>query len=223
MNDGDGRSAAAIRLLIVDDHDLFRTGLAALLAARDGFEVVGQASGGRAGVRLARELRPDVVLMDLRMADLTGAEATREILHENPRARVVALTVSAEDAAVTEALEAGVCGFLTKDMPVEQVALAVGAAAQGAAWLSPGAAELALTRLRRDSSSAAEQPAGDELTARELEVLRLVARGLGNAEIAQTLGISAPTAKNHVSSILHKLGLSSRLQAAVYAVRRGLD
>ena len=215
---------AVIRVLIVDDHDLFRTGLASLLGRQADIDVVGQASGGRAGVRLARELRPDVVLMDTRMPDLAGPAATREILEADPRIRVVALTVASEDAAIAEAMEAGICGFLTKDVPVEQVAVAVRAAAQGAAWLSPRAAEVVLGRLRREGSvPTPDDPATEQLTERELEVLRLIARGLENAEIAAALGISPPTAKNHVSSILSKLGLPSRIQAAIYAVRRGLD
>jgi DNA-binding NarL/FixJ family response regulator len=213
----------AIRVLVVDDHDLFRTGLAALLGAHPDIEVVAQASGGRMGVRLADELRPDVVLMDVRMPDLEGPDATREILKRHPSARVVALTVVSEDADVAAVVEAGACGFLAKDMPIDGVAAAVRAAAQGAAWLSPRAAEVVLGRLRRAGMD--REPDGlplDELSSRELDVLRLIAQGLENAEIAAELGISPRTAKNHVSNILAKLGLPSRVQAAIYAVRRGL-
>lgn len=214
----------AIRVLVVDDHDLFRAGLASLLRTQPGIEVVAQASGGRMAVRLAGELRPDVVLMDVRMPDLEGPEATREILRRNPSIRVVALTVVSDAADVAAVIEAGACGFLAKDTAIDGVILAVRAAANGAAWLSPRAAEVILGRLRRDSAEPRPDPGLiDELSARELEVLSLLARGMENAEIAQQLGISPRTAKNHVSNILARLGMPSRIQAAIYAVRRGLD
>lgn len=218
------RSSGAIRVLVVDDHDLFRAGLASLLAAQPDIEVVAQASGGRMGIRLADELRPDVVLMDLCMPDVEGPAATREILDRSPGMRVLVLTVATDDSDVEAALEAGACGFIAKDTPVGGVADAVRAAAQGVAWLSPRAAELVLGRVRRrpteqETEGGAEQP----LSARELDVLRLIARGMENADIAEALAISPRTAKNHVSNILAKLGLPSRVQAAIYAVRRGLD
>jgi two-component system NarL family response regulator len=212
-----------IRVLVVDDHDLFRTGLASLLASQPDIEVVGQASGGRAGVRLADELQPDVVLMDLRMPDIEGPDATRAILASHPSTRVVALTAVSNDADVTEALEAGACGFLAKDTPIDGVAVAVRAAADGAAWLSPRAAEVVLGRLRaREAEPGLDIAGGEQLSARELEVLRLIARGMENADIAKALTISPRTAKNHVSNILAKLGLPSRVQAAIYAMRHGL-
>jgi DNA-binding NarL/FixJ family response regulator len=220
----DGREHDAVRVLIVDDHDLFRTGLASLLERQSGIEVVAQASGGRMGMRLAIELQPDVVLMDLRMPDLEGTDATRQILSEHPDMRVLVLTVASSNADVDAALEAGACGFVAKDTPIDGVAVAVRAAAQGVAWLSPCAAELVLGRVR---AQPAEQESGpdrvEQLSSRELDVLRLIARGMDNAEIAETLNISPRTAKNHVSNILAKLGLPGRVQAAVYAVRRGLD
>lgn len=216
--------AEAIRVLVVDDHDLFRTGLASLLARQPDIEVVAQASGGRMGVRLANELRPDVVLMDLRMPDLEGPEATREILELNAGTRVLVLTVATDDSDVQAALESGACGFVAKDTSVESVADAVRAAAKGVAWLSPRAAELVLARVRQHAAGQeADFGPEEQLSDREREVLRLIARGMENAEIAQTLGISPRTAKNHVSNILAKLGLPSRVQAAIYAVRRGLD
>jgi DNA-binding NarL/FixJ family response regulator len=219
----DGREPKPIRVLVVDDHDLFRTGLSSLLAAQAGIEVVAQASGGHAAVRLAGELQPDVVLMDLRMPDLDGPAATRAILASRESARVLALTVVADEAAVNEALEAGSCGFLAKDTPVDGVVAAVHAAAQGAAWLSPRAAEVVLGHLRRNGGSGdPDHTPIEELSARELDVLRLIARGMENSEIADELNISRRTAKNHVSNILAKLGLPSRVQAAIYAVRRGL-
>jgi DNA-binding NarL/FixJ family response regulator len=217
-------NGGAIRVLVVDDHDLFRAGLASLLAMQGDIEVVAQASGGRMGVRLAEELRPDVVLMDLRMPDLEGPEATREILERDPSARVLVLTVASDDTDVEAALEAGACGFMAKDTPVEGVAVAVRAAAQGVAWLSPRAAELVLGRVRqRPAEPDTDGGLEEQLSARELDVLRLIARGMENAEIAEALNISPRTAKNHVSNILAKLGLPSRVQAAIYAVRRGLD
>lgn len=213
-----------IGVLVVDDHDLFRTGLASLLSTEEDISVLAQASTGRSGVRLARELRPDVVLMDLRMPDISGHDATRAIVAERPSARVVVLTVSSADEDVEAAVEAGACGFLAKDTPIEEVASAVRAAASGAAWLSSRAAEVVLGSLRRAKQ---ERPVDDgpieDLSPRELDVLHLIARGMENAEIAGALGISPRTAKNHVSSILAKLGLPSRVQAAIYAVRHDLD
>lgn len=222
MNDQEP-TGGIIRVLVVDDHDLFRAGMAAVLSRQPDIEVVAQASGGRMAVRLAEELRPDVILMDVRMPDLSGPEATRRILEHRPDARIVALTVVSDDMDVTEVVSAGACGFLAKDTPVEAVLVAVRAAAQGVAWLSPRAADVVLGRVRRDSFDQ-DAPDGqlEELSARELDVLRLIARGLENSEIAAELGISPRTAKNHVSSILAKLGRPSRVQAAIYAVRRGL-
>ncbi len=175
------------------------------------------------GVRLAGELRPDVVLMDLQMPDVDGPAAMREILEQAPATAVIALTVLSHDDAVASALEAGACGFIAKDTPIDAVAVAVRAAAVGSAWLSPRAAEMVLGRLRRaDSVDERGADRAEALSARELDVLRLLARGMENSEIADTLRISRRTAKNHVSSILTKLGVSNRVQAAIYAVRRGL-
>jgi DNA-binding NarL/FixJ family response regulator len=211
-----------IRVLVVDDHDLFRTGLALLLGAQEDIEVLAQASGGRAGVRLAHELRPDVVLMDLRMPDLDGVEATRAITGRDPAARVIVLTVASEEADVAAAVLAGACGYLVKDAPIDDVVVAVRAAAAGDSWLSPRAAAGLLERVRREHHEPAPEPEGGDLSPRELDVLRLVARGLENSEIAAELGISPRTAKNHLSAILGKLGVSNRIQAAIYAVRNGL-
>jgi DNA-binding NarL/FixJ family response regulator len=218
------RQDGPIRVLVVDDHDLFRAGLASLLATQPDIEVVAQASGGRMGVRLADELRPDVVIMDLRMPDVEGADATRTILERNPGMRVLVLTVATDDSDVESALEAGACGFIAKDTPVGSVAVAVRAAAQGVAWLSPRAAELVLGRVRQRATEPEFGSGAEEhLSARELDVLRLIARGMENAAIAEALAISPRTAKNHVSNILAKLDMPSRVQAAIYAVRRGLD
>jgi two-component system, NarL family, response regulator LiaR len=213
-----------VRLLVVDDHDLFRAGLASLLSAEAGIEVVGQASGGKMGVRLAAELQPDVVLMDVRMPDLSGPDATRKIVEQDPHIKVLALTVSSEDADVSAVLQAGAVGFLAKDTPIDSLVVAVYAAASGAAWLSPRAAEVVLGRIRT-AAPPPQQDAGalEQLSEREIDVLRLIANGMENAEIAEELNISPRTAKNHVSNILAKLGLPSRVQAAVYAVRQGVS
>jgi len=216
-------AVGVVRIMIVDDHDLFRTGLSSLLASKPDFEVVAQASGGRMGVRLAHELRPDVILMDLRMPDLGGEEATKIIVEEDPNVRIVMLTVATDEAAVAGAVRAGACGYLVKDSPIDEVVDAARAAARGIAWLSPGAAGALLERVRREQVHPVMDPAAlESLTAREVEVLRLLAQGHENAEIASELGISARTAKNHVSSILAKLELTNRVQAAVFAVQNGL-
>lgn len=218
-----GIAKPIIRVLVVDDHDLFRAGLASVLASHPDIEVVAQASGGKMAVRLARELRPGVVLMDLRMLDLDGPAATQAILDHNPDTRVLALTVSSDESDVAAAIVAGACGYLLKDSPIDDVVEAVRAASRGVAWLSPRAAEALLERIRRDYVEPAPGPELEQdLSPRELEVLQLVARGLDNSEIAAELSISPRTAKNHVSSILAKLDVPNRIQAATYAVRSGL-
>ena len=212
MND-DAREDAPIRVLVVDDDDLFRTGLASLLGSQTDIDVIAQASGARMGVRLADELRPDVVLMDVGMPDLGGNEATREILEHDPTTRVVALTAASEDVDVAAVVSAGACGFLAKDTPIEGVAVAVRAAAQGWAWRSPRAAEVVLGRVPRDEPEQGPRttPLRDLLSSPELDVLRRVARGTENAEIAKELGISPRAVRDHVSNILAKLGLPGRV------------
>jgi two-component system, NarL family, response regulator LiaR len=212
-----------IRVLVVDDHDLFRSGLASLLSDQAGIEIVAQASGGRMGVRLADELQPDVVLMDLRMADLSGVEATRQIVEQHPGIQVLALTVASGEDEVIAALHAGAAGYLAKDTEIDSVVVAIQAAVSGTAWLSPEAAQVVLGRIRDAAVQAPRDPRLlDQLSAREREVLRLIAVGKENSEIAHELNISPRTAKNHVSSILTKLAVPSRVQAAVYAVRQGV-
>ncbi len=216
--------SSPIKVLIVDDHDLFRSGLTAMLGAEPDIEVVGQASRGRLGVQLAKELRPDVVLMDVRMPDLDGISATREILVQEPDMRIIAITVASDEATVESAVRAGACGYVLKDSPVTDTIAAVRAAAQGESWLSPRAASAILERIRRDrpNSSGPDDPFA-VLSPRETDILRLLAQGMENSEIARELSISPRTAKNHISSVLAKLGMSNRVQAAIYAVRHGVE
>ncbi len=175
------------------------------------------------GVRLAGELQPDVVLMDIRMPDLPGPAATRQIVDSHPEVRVLALTVVSDDADVAAALQAGARGFVAKDTPIDSLVVAIHAAASGVAWLSPRAAEVVLGSMLNGNTEPPRDSAGiDQLSSRELEVLKLIALGMENAEIAKELNISPRTAKNHVSNILAKLDLPSRVQAAVYAVRQGV-
>jgi DNA-binding NarL/FixJ family response regulator len=214
---------SAIRVLIIDDHDMFRVGLCSMLAERDGLEVVAQASGGRMGVRLAEAMRPDVILMDLRMPDLNGMAATRAILEKDPTTLIIALTVSTKESDVAAAVAAGVCGYVMKDEPVEDIVGAINAAVSGAAWLSPRAARAVLEQMRSSEARGAGRRLPQELLSpREVEVLQLLARGLDNAQIASELSISPRTAKTHVSNILGKLNVGSRVEAAVYATRTGI-
>ncbi len=216
-------ASAPIRVLLVDDHDVFRHGLAQLLAA-EGLDVVAEASGGEAGVRLAAELRPDVVLMDLSMPGMHGVEATRAIAAVPGGAAVVVLSLSDDDGAMLEALLAGAAGYVLKDATLEQIVAAVRAAAAGEAVIPPRVAPELLRRLRAAQPQPPGAGAGEavELSERELEVLRLIVEGRDNAAIADELFISPNTVKSHVASICAKLGVESRLQASVQALRRGL-
>jgi len=220
--------AGPIRVLLVDDHDVFRHGLAQLLRD-EGLDVAAEASGGEAGVRLAAELAPDVVLMDLSMPGMDGVAATRAIAAApSPPASpaVVVLTLSDDDATMLEALLAGAAGYVLKDATLEQIVAAVHAAAAGDAVIPPRVAPELLRRLRAAEPTGAAGDAGgdnaDALSERELEVLRLLVDGRDNAAIAAELFISPHTVKSHVASIVAKLGVESRLQAAVQALRRGL-
>ena len=204
-----GARAPGVRVLVVADHDLFRTGLASLLGAHADIEVVAQASGGRMGVQQASELRPDVVLMDLPMPDLEAREAIRAVLELSPATRVLALTMLPSEEAVADALQAGASGLLARDTPIDDIVAAVRAAAGGSAWLSPRTAELMLEDGRRADPDR-EPDSLDHLSARELDVLRLIARGLENAEIAEVLNISPRTVKDYVWSIRAKLGRPRR-------------
>jgi len=222
-DDGQPVAEPRIQVLVVDDHDLFRLGLASALADYPGIEVIAQASTGKMGVRLAAELRPDVVLLDLRLPDLEGVAVTQAILEDNEAARIVILTVIADPSDIAAAVDAGACGYVLKDSPIDDVVAAIRAAASGSAWLAPRAAQTLLDHIRLEHARAGRPPAlVPDLSPREIEVLRLLARGYDNKQIASELSISPRTTKIHVSSILNKLGVSNRVQAAIYAVRIGM-
>ncbi|MFL5884186.1 MAG: response regulator [Thermoleophilaceae bacterium] len=211
-----------VRVVLVDDHDLFRGGLRDLLEAQ-GLTVVGEASNGEDGVTLVGDMAPDVVVMDLNMPGISGVEATRRILEQAPLARVLVLTISGDHADVMGAMMAGACGYLLKDSSVEELVSGVRAAAAGESSISPRIATKVLARLRQDGSDREEATRVNAgLSDREIEVLRLLAEGKGNAEIAAELFISPKTVKNHIASILMKLQIENRIQAAVYAVRAGI-
>ena len=211
-----------VRVLVVDDHDLFRSGLRGLLEEQDVY-VVGEAARGDEAVRAVRELAPDVVVMDLDMPVLDGVQATREIVATSPLTRVVVLTASDEDADVMNAILAGACGYLLKDSSIDQLVAGIHAAAVGESLVSPHIAAKVLQRLRAaGGDTGAAETIRAELSDREIEVLKLVASGLENAEIAAKLYISPKTVKNHLSNIFMKLQFENRIQAAVYAVRSGI-
>jgi DNA-binding NarL/FixJ family response regulator len=211
-----------LRILLVDDHILFRKGLARLLDAQPDFQVVGEASDGTEGVEKARALRPDVVLMDLRMPVCDGLEATRQIKRELPSVRVVILTVSEDDQDFLAAIRSGADGYLVKSMRPESLFQELRGLAQGEAPLSRAMTGKLLRQIARTASVSPTSVPPNALSDRELQVLRLLTEGLSNEEIAAELGISVNTVRNHVRNILEKLGLRNRVQAAVYAVRQGL-
>jgi DNA-binding NarL/FixJ family response regulator len=206
-----------IRVLIVDDHDVVRQGLRAFLELDPDLEVVGEAADGAAALRVAQHLRPDVVLMDLLMPNVDGISATRALRQELPDTEVIALTSVLEDSSVIGAVRAGAIGYLLKDTHAEELRHAIKAAAAGQVQLSPRAAERLMREVRTPEPAAAVA-----LSPRETEVLRLLAGGRTNKEMAQTLSIGEKTVKTHVSRILAKLEVQSRTQAALYAGRIGL-
>jgi DNA-binding NarL/FixJ family response regulator len=211
-----------LRVLLVDDHDLFRTGLRNLLTEQ-GLQVAGEAENGEVALRLVGEVAPDVVVMDLNMPGPSGIETIREITASSPLARVVVLTISDDDADIVNAVMAGACGYLLKDASVDQLVAGIRAAAAGESLISPQIAAKMLQLLRAQQSDAdAAETIRAELSDREIQVLKLIANGKDNAEIARQLFISPKTVKNHISNILMKLQIENRIQAAVYAVRSGI-
>ncbi len=205
-----------IRVLIVDDHDMLREGLATFLAAFPDLELAGQAANGREAVEQARRLAPDVILMDLMMPEMDGVEATRAILQANPEARILALTSFGEEDLVRTELQAGAMGYLLKNVSAPELAQAIRAARVGRPTLA-GEAAMALLGTGKGLTTV-----GDDLTERERDVLQLMVEGLSNPDMARRLHVSRFTVKNHVSSILSKLGVTSRTEAATLALKRHL-
>jgi DNA-binding NarL/FixJ family response regulator len=213
-----------IKVLIVDDHALFRRGLQMVLEGEPDIDVVGEASDGDEAIERAQDTLPDVVLMDVRMPKRTGIEATVAIKDVLPTTKILMLTISDEEADLYEAIKAGASGYLLKEISIEEVSGAVRMVHQGNSLISPIMASKLLTEFaamvkRRDDRM---QVPGPRLTQRELEVLKLVAKGMNNRDIGQELFISENTVKNHVRNILEKLHLHSRMEAVVYAVREKL-
>jgi DNA-binding NarL/FixJ family response regulator len=214
-----------VRVLLADDQAMVRAGIRMILDLEQDMEVVGEAQDGEEAVAVARRTRPDVIVMDVRMPRLDGVAATRRVVEElDPPPRVLVVTTFDEDEPVYEALRAGAAGFLLKNAPPEQLVEAVRAVAAGDGLLSPEVTRRVIEEFaRRSPAPAAPAPdVLDELTERELDVLRLMARGLSNAEIAERLVITPGTAKTHVGRILMKLGLGNRVQAVVLAYETGL-
>ncbi len=213
-----------IRVLIADDQALVRSGFRMILDARADIEVVGEAGDGEEATALVARLHPDVVLMDVRMPDVDGLEATRRIVASGAKARVIVLTTYDVDDSVYAALRAGASGFMLKDVRPAELAEAIRVVARGDALLAPSVTRRLLDRFAAalPGPAAAPPPDLDELTEREVEVLRLIARALTNAEIAEHLVLTEATVKTHVSSVLRKLGLRDRVQAAVLAYDVGL-
>jgi DNA-binding NarL/FixJ family response regulator len=215
-------AATSIHVLLVDDHDLFRTGLRNLLEER-GVQIAGEAGAGDAAVRLVRELTPEVVVMDLHMPGMSGVEAIKQIASIAPLTRVLVLTISDQDDDVLDAILAGACGYLLKDASVDELIRGIEAAAVGESLVSPAIAGKVLQQVRASTASPeAAETIRTELSEREIDVLKLIANGNDNAMIAAELHISPKTVKNHISNILMKLQIDNRIQAAVFAVRSGL-
>ena len=211
-------------VLIADDQPLVRVGLRKIFDAERDTEVVGEAGDGGEALSETRRLRPDVVLMDIRMPVLDGIEATRRIVRDQPTTRVLILTTFGLDGYVYESLRAGASGFMLKDAPPEEIAAAVRIVANGDALLAPAITRSVIEEFARREPArvSTPPPAVDELTPREREVLGLLARGLSNPEICRQLVISEATAKTHVARVLQKLGLRDRVQAVIYAYESGL-
>jgi NarL family two-component system response regulator LiaR len=212
------------RLLICDDHAMFRQGLRSILETEEGFRVIGEAATGREAVRYALETRPDVVLMDIQMPDLDGVAATKTILEEFPEAKVIILTMYRQDRYVFEAVKAGARGYLLKDAGADDLISAIRRVGEGETLLRAELAASVLDEFSRAKSEIPEHPEHrlSELTEREATILRLLAQGSSNQEIAVSLGVSEKTVRNRLSEIFSKLRLNNRTQAALYALREGI-
>ncbi|OBZ09871.1 DNA-binding response regulator [Bacillus sp. FJAT-27264] len=210
----------SIKVLLVDDHEMVRIGLAAVLGTEDGIEVVGEAGSGEEGIRLAHEYNPDVVLMDLVMDGMDGIETTRQLMKTFPDCKVIVLTSYLDDEKMYPVIEAGAFSYLLKTSRATEVADAIRAAARGQSVLESQVASKMMNRFRNDAKG--ESPAYKELTDREMEVLRLLAQGKSNQDIADQLIIGIKTVKFHVTNILAKLDVEDRTQAAIYAYKNGL-
>src|SRR2546428_716992 len=208
-----------IRVLLVDDHELVRQGVASMLAKAEDLTVVGEAKTGREAIETARKELPDVILMDVRMPDMDGLEATRRIKEERSRTAVVILTMHENPAYLREAVRAGAAGYLLKDVSRDELIDAIKQISTGGAFIDPQMLKGMLSDLK---PTAPAPPQARGLTKREREILALVAEGMSNREIAERLVLSPETVKSHVAAILEKLGVSDRTQAAIYAVRHGL-
>jgi NarL family two-component system response regulator LiaR len=217
----EGKPQQPIQVLIVDDHAIVRDGISSLLSTLPEIEVVGEAPDGVQAVSLFKRLQPDIVLMDLVMPQMDGIQAIEEIMLINPEARILVLTSFATDDKVFPAIKAGACGYLLKDSDSEQLVRSIHEVQQGESSIDPKIARRLLSEISGPPPTA-EQNEVDPLTGREVEVLKLVAKGKSNQEIAEQLVISEGTVRAHVSNILGKLHLASRTQATLYALREGL-
>nr|WP_239456515.1 response regulator transcription factor [Nocardioides solisilvae] len=215
-------AAEPVRVIVADDQELFRRGLTMLLTQEPDIEVVAEAGDGVAATELAASMAPDVVLLDVRMPRRSGIEACKAIKEDNPSAKVIMLTVSDEEADLYEAVKSGAAGYLLKDSSIEEVAQGIRVVADGQSLISPSMAVKLIDEFKQMSKPERNQVNGLRLTERELEVLRLVAKGLNNREIAKQLFISENTVKNHVRNMLEKLQLHSRMEAVMYAVKEKL-
>ena len=219
---GNGQGTEPVRVLVVDDQELFRRGLIMLLSGDTDIEVVGEASDGITATELAVKTAPDVILLDVRMPRRTGVEACRGIKEAVPSAKIIMLTVSDEEADLYESVKNGASGYLLKDSSIEEVAQAIRVVNEGQSLISPSMAVKLIDEFKQMAKPEREQGPALRLTERELEVLRLVAKGLNNREVAKELFISENTVKNHVRNILEKLQLHSRMEAVMYAMREKL-
>jgi DNA-binding NarL/FixJ family response regulator len=211
-----------LKVLVVDDHALFRQGLHMVLKQERDIEVVGEAADGHEAVAKAQELMPDVILMDVRMPKRSGIEATQQIKDALPHVKILMLTISDEEADLYEAIKAGASGYLLKEIPIDEVADAVRSVWAGQSRISPAMAAKLLSEFAAMSRREKEQLPAPRLTEREMQVLGLVAQGMNNRDIGAQLFISENTVKNHIRNILEKLHLHSRMEAVVYAVRKNL-